>query len=97
MGPHFVGEGRRQVLLETELVPEVLAGSRHDLETQAELIGIGFFGAQLDELGEGGLGDLDDRFAGGRLVSRQAGKRAALRHALTLSRRAARDAGILGR
>ena len=97
MRADLIGERRREILLEAELVAEVLAGRRDDLEPQAELVGVGFVGAQLDELGEGRLGDLDDRFAGGGLVSGEAGERASLRHAITLSRRAAHVAGILER
>ena len=60
---HLVGERGRQVLVEAEVVAEVLTGRGGDLQAQTELVGVGFGVAQLDELGEGGRRDLDDRLA----------------------------------
>ena len=60
---HLVGERGGEELLEPELVAEVLAGSGRDLDAQTELVGVGFLVAQLLQLGERRVGDLDDQFA----------------------------------
>ena len=97
VGADLVGEGGGEELLEAELVPEVLARPGHDLEAQAELVSVGFLGTQLDQLGKGGLGDLDDRFAGRRCIGGESGERAALGHDITLSTQPSSVAGILDR
>ena len=68
----------RQELVEAEVVAEVLARAGRQLEAQAERVGVGLGVAQLEQLGQRGGRDLDDRLAGrgavGRAVRAEAGE-----------------------
>ncbi len=69
VGADLVGERGRQVLVEAEVVPEVLARSRREGQAEPELVGVGFLVTHLDQLGERGGRDRDDRLARGGAVS----------------------------
>ncbi len=71
VGADLVGERRREVLVEAEVVAEGLAGPGRDLQAQPELGGLGLGVAQLEQLGQRVRRDLDDRLADrGRLGGR---------------------------
>ena len=69
VGADLVGERGREVLVEAQVVAELLAGPRGDLEAQPELVGVGLVVAQLDAAWPARGRDLDDRLAAAAVPS----------------------------